>query len=116
MQPADGVGTFIARRLATEASLNTPVTAIDWIEAADNYVLLHCGPRQHLLTETLTALTARLDPARFTRIHRGRTVNTARILSIHPLPAGTYELQLEGGTRLTSGRQYRNEIMKLLGR
>ncbi len=93
-----------------------PVTAIDWIESADNYVLLHCGPRRHLLLETLTALTSRLDPARFVRIQRGRAVNTAKILSIHPLPGGTYEIELEGGTRLTSGRQYRQEIMKLLGR
>lgn len=30
MQPAEGVGAFIARRLGTEASLDTPVTAIDW--------------------------------------------------------------------------------------
>ena len=30
MQPADGVGAFIARRLATDATLDTPVTAIDW--------------------------------------------------------------------------------------
>ena len=29
-QPRDGVGAFISRRLATDASLNTPVTAIDW--------------------------------------------------------------------------------------
>jgi monoamine oxidase len=30
MQPAAGIGAFITRRLATEASLQTPVTAIDW--------------------------------------------------------------------------------------
>ena len=30
LQPGDGVGAFIARRLATEATLDTPVHAIDW--------------------------------------------------------------------------------------
>ncbi len=30
MQPGDGVGAFIVRRLATEATLDTPVTTIDW--------------------------------------------------------------------------------------
>ncbi len=93
-----------------------PIASIDWIESADNYVLVHCGSREHLLTETLTALTARLDPARFVRIQRGRVVNTAKVASICLLLGGTYEVQLEGGTRLTSGRQYRHEIMKLLGR
>lgn len=92
-----------------------PVDSIDWIESANNYVILHCGTRQHLMTETLTALTAKLDPGRFVRIHRSRTVNASRILSIHPLFSGTYELELKHGSRITSGRQYRSEIMKLLG-
>jgi monoamine oxidase len=30
LQPGAGVGTFIAQRLATQATLDTPVTAIDW--------------------------------------------------------------------------------------
>lgn len=35
-----------------------PAEAIDWIEAADNYVQLHCGSARHLLAETLTASSA----------------------------------------------------------
>ncbi len=92
------------------------VASIDWIESADNYVVLHCGPRQHMLTETLTALTARLDPTRFVRVQRSRVVNLAKVVSIYSLIGGRYELQLEGGTRLTSGRLYRDEIGKMLGR
>jgi two-component system, LytTR family, response regulator len=91
-----------------------PVDSIDWIEAANNYVQMHCGPRQHLLAETLSSLEGRLNPARFLRIHRGRIVNLSRILTIHPLLSGTYELELRGGTRITSGRQYKNAIQKLL--
>lgn len=93
-----------------------PVESIDWIESANNYVELHCGSRQYLLGETLTHLEERLNPARFLRIHRCRIVNLARILAIHPILNGTYELQLRSGARLTTGRQYKGAIQaNLLG-
>jgi two-component system LytT family response regulator len=91
-----------------------PVEAIDWIEAADNYVQLHCGPARHLLAETLTGLERRLDPQRFLRVHRSRIVNRARIVAVHALVGGTYALELRDGTRLTTGRQYRDAVHQLI--
>ena len=91
-----------------------PLEAIDWIEAADNYVQLHCGTRRHLLGETLTSLERRLAGTRFLRIHRSRMVNTSRIVAVHVLMGGTYELELRDGTRLTSGRQYREPVQHLI--
>ena len=86
------------------------VDSIDWIESANNYVELHCGPKQHLLGETLTSLETRLDPDTFVRIHRCRIVNISRITVVHALLGGTYELELRGGARVTSGRQYKDAI------
>jgi two-component system LytT family response regulator len=91
-----------------------PVDSIEWIESANNYVQLHCGSRQHLLSESLTSLEGRLNPARFLRVHRGRIVNLSRIEAVHPLLGGAYELELRSGTRLTTGRQYKNQIQALL--
>jgi two-component system LytT family response regulator len=91
-----------------------PVESIDWIESANNYVQMHCGPRQHLLAESLSSLESRLNPSRFLRIHRGRIVNLSRILAIHPLFGGTYELELRDGSRLSTGRQYKTAIQALL--
>lgn len=90
------------------------VATIDWIESANNYVQLHCGSRQHLVSETLTSLEARLDPARFRRIHRCRMVNLSRVVALHPLLSSCYELELQNGVRLTSGRQYRDVVQKLM--
>jgi two-component system LytT family response regulator len=90
------------------------IESIDWIESANNFVELHCGPKHDLLGETLTGLEGRLDSARFTRIHRGRMVNISRILAVHPLIGGTYEVELRNGSRLTTGRQYREAVQKLL--
>jgi two-component system LytT family response regulator len=42
-------------------------------------------------------------------------VNTARIVTVHTLIGGVYELELRGGTRVKTGRQYRDRIRKLLG-
>jgi two-component system LytT family response regulator len=91
-----------------------PVESIDWIESANNYVQLHCGSRRHLLSESLTSLEGRLNPTRFLRVHRGRIVNLSRIEAIHPLLGGAYELELRSGTRLTTGRQYKDQIQALL--
>jgi two-component system LytT family response regulator len=91
-----------------------PVESIDWIESANNYVLLHCGVKEHLLSETLTNLENRLDPHKFLRIHRGRMVNLSRIVAVHPMLSGTYEMELRGGMRLTTGRQYRENVQDLI--
>jgi two-component system LytT family response regulator len=91
-----------------------PVEAVDWIESANNYVVLHCGPKQHVLTETLTNLDRRLNPAKFLRIHRCRIVNVSRIVGARPFLSGTYQLELHNGTRLGTGRQYHDAVRGLI--
>jgi two-component system LytT family response regulator len=88
--------------------------SIDWIESANNYVQLHCGVKQHLLGETLGSLESRLDPAKFVRVHRGRIVNISRVVTVHPLLGGTYEMELLGGVRITTGRQFKTNVQKLI--
>jgi two-component system, LytTR family, response regulator len=91
-----------------------PVDSIDWIESANNYVQLHCATRQHLLSETLTNIEKRLDPRKFRRVHRCRIVNLSRIVAVHPMMSGAYEMELRGGTRLTTGRQYKDAVQALI--
>jgi two-component system LytT family response regulator len=90
-----------------------PVDSVDWIESANNYVLLHCNGKQHLMGETLTHLESQLNPARFLRIHRCRIVNLARVSAVRPFLSGTYQLELQGGVRLSSGRQYSEAVRGL---
>jgi two-component system LytT family response regulator len=90
------------------------VESIEWIESADNYVQLHCGTKMHLLGETLTGVQEKLDPRKFQRIHRCRIVNVSRITAIHPMVNGTYSVELRNGTRLTTGRQYKDAIQSLI--
>jgi two-component system, LytTR family, response regulator len=91
------------------------VMSVDWIEAANNYAILHCGSAHHVFGETLTNLESKLDPAKFLRVHRSAIVNHGRIVAVHTMIGGVYELELRGGGRIKSGRQYRDNIRKLLG-
>ena len=90
------------------------VDEIDWIEAASNYVRLHAGGKEYLLRETMTALEAKLNPADFVRIHRSTIVRVDKIRELEPLFQGDYVVILDGGTRLTSSRGYRERLQDLL--
>jgi len=50
------------------------VADIVWIEAADQYVLIHTASAEFLLRQPLADLERQLDSARFTRIHRSAIV------------------------------------------
>jgi two-component system, LytTR family, response regulator len=111
------VGSKYAERLVIKGGgrivfLN--VSEIDWIEAADNYVRLHTGRESHLMRETLSNLEKRLDPIRFARVHRSTIVNVQRIKELHPLFRGEYEIVLKDGTRVSSGRNYRDRLQELV--
>lgn len=110
-------GSRYAERLIIKASgrivfLN--VAEIDWIEAADNYVRLHAGRESHLMRETLSNLEKRLDPLQFARVHRSTIINVQRIKELHPLFRGEYEILLKDGTRVSSGRNYRERLLELV--
>ncbi len=90
------------------------VAEIDWIEAADNYVRLHAGRESHLLRETMNSLEKKLDPDQFLRVHRSRIVNARKIKELQPLFRGEYDIMLRNGTRVESGRGYRDRLQKLL--
>jgi two-component system, LytTR family, response regulator len=91
------------------------VEEIDWVEAADNYVRLHTGRDTHLLRETMNSLEHRLDPAQFLRVQRSTIINVRRVREIRPLFRGEYEIVLANGTRLASGRGYRDRMQELFG-
>jgi two-component system, LytTR family, response regulator len=87
---------------------------IDWIDVEGDYARLHVGKDTHLLRETLTELEHRLPAPRFIRIHRSFIVQADRIQSVQPWFKGDYVLTLRDGTRLQSGRTYRQRVQDLI--
>jgi two-component system LytT family response regulator len=92
------------------------VADIDRIESAGNYARLHVGRTTHLIRETLCALEAHLDPARFGRIHRRVLVNLARVREIQPWFGGDQIVILADGLRLRLSRGYRDAFVGRLSR
>src|SRR5215216_2050420 len=89
---------------------------INWIEADDKYVHLHTTKTRPMVRQTLSAMEAQLDPARFRRVHRSAIVNVERIAELQPLFSGEYSILLQDGTKLTLSRNYRDKLLELLGK
>ncbi|HUF26218.1 MAG TPA: LytTR family DNA-binding domain-containing protein [Gemmatimonadaceae bacterium] len=92
------------------------VADIDWIEAADDYVRLHVGTAAYLHRDTMTRLERRLPRENFMRVHRSTIVNLQRIRELQPWFQGDWVLILGDGTRLHTGRNYREAIREFLAR
>ncbi|MGZ5200454.1 MAG: LytR/AlgR family response regulator transcription factor [Telluria sp.] len=90
-----------------------PVADIQWIETADNYVMLHTAQGQPLLRQTLTHLLAQLGD-RFVRCHRRAAVQVALIERVVPLDKGDCGLVLRSGLRVPCSRQYRQAVLDRL--
>lgn len=89
------------------------VEQIQWIETADNYVVLHTADGAPLMRQTLAGLVEKLG-ARFLRCHRRAAVQLDCIASIQALDKGDSELILRSGARVPCSRQYRAELMARL--
>ena len=89
---------------------------IDWIETDGDHVKFHVGAQTYLHRTTLTRLEERLSPKLFLRIHRSIVVNVERVRELQPWFQGDYVLILADGTRLTSGRSYRERVREFVAK
>jgi len=83
---------------------------IDWIQAADQYVIVHAGAKEYLLRESLERLAGRLPRDRFARIHRSHLINMAKVREVRRLRNGDAEVTLASGSQLRVSRRYRRNL------
>jgi two-component system LytT family response regulator len=89
---------------------------VEWIEAADNYAVLHVGSASYTVRETMSRLAEELDPGKFVRIQRSAIVRIDRIAELLPAFHGDFVVVLQDGTRLSLTRVYRPQLEAALGR
>ena len=89
---------------------------IDWVEADDDHVGVHCGERTWRSRETLRHVAARLDPSRFVRIHRSTIVRLGAVRELQPWFHGDYVAILRSGAKLRLSRSFRDAVAATLGR
>ncbi len=90
------------------------VDNIDFMVADGNYVRLRAGKEHHLIRQTMSAMEEKYASLGFLRIHRAFLVRMDRIAELAPAFHGAYSVRLKDGTRLVSGRTYRDKIRQAL--
>lgn len=86
---------------------------IDWVEAAGDYVNVHCGPKCWLVRETMSSMERQLKTRGFARIHRSAIVRIQAISEMRALDNGEYLVCLERGTELRLSRNYRDALPQM---
>ena len=92
-----------------------PLAAVEALEAEDDYVAIRSGGRKYLKLQTLNALAATLDPARFVRVHRSFVVNLDRVTRIEPFAKNSQVAVLADGSRVPVSREGHARLKAALG-
>jgi two-component system, LytTR family, response regulator len=87
-----------------------PLTAVDWLQAEDNYVRIHSVGKSYLLRSTLAALEKKLDAREFVRIHRSTIVSISKIARLSRLAPNHFAIVLDNGVQLRLSRAYRKGV------
>jgi hypothetical protein len=88
---------------------------IEWIEAANNHVVVHTGTREYKGRERMSDVEARLDERRFVRVHRSAIVHVDKIREVQPLARGDHSVILQSGQVVRVARTRRQFLESGLG-
>ena len=91
------------------------VEDIDFVEAEDNYVVVHAASRMYKGRDRISDLESQLDARRFVRIHRSTIVHLAKIREVQPLTNGDHAVVLRDGKVLRVARSRRHALGRALG-
>ena len=110
-------GTFATRIVVRDGSRVhlIPADQLDAAEAQDDYVALKSGGRTYLKHQTLSALAASLDPARFVRVHRSHIVRLAALARLEAYAKGSHVAILTDGSRVPVSREGHARLKELFG-
>jgi two-component system LytT family response regulator len=91
-----------------------PVDKIDYVEAQDDYVSFMAEGKAYLKDQTMGAVEASLDPARFVRVHRSYLLNIERIARVELYAKDSRVAILRDGRKLPVSRAGYARLAKLL--
>jgi two-component system LytT family response regulator len=86
---------------------------IEYLKADAKYTAIVARGRTFLVRIGISELEARLDPARFVRIHRSALVNLDFVESMRPDEQSLLHLEMRDGTRLTASRDASRMLREL---
>ena len=92
-----------------------PVSQIQFIEAADDYVKVHTADGYFLKNKTMAYFESVLDKNIFIRIHRSYIVNVQLITRLDPYDKETYLAILSNGKKLSVSKTGYTKLKEVLG-
>lgn len=90
------------------------VDAIQWIDAAGDYMCVHANDGTHIMRRTMKELEEDLDPKRFVRVHRSAIVNINYVSKLVSHVSGEYHLVLDNGSELKVSRSHRDRVKEMI--
>jgi two-component system LytT family response regulator len=78
---------------------------IDWVEAAQNYVVLHAGSARHFMRWTLHGFEAQLPRGTFVRVSRSALIAASRLKGLRPGRDGKSVAVLQNGDEVPITRR-----------
>lgn len=88
---------------------SVPVDSIEWIEAADDYVIVHCTSGSHICSERLYRLEQTLAEEGFFRVHRSVLVNLHSVVALAGRPQ-TMRLEMSSGRAVPVSRRRQRQV------
>jgi two-component system, LytTR family, response regulator len=87
---------------------------IEWIEAADNYVVVHTPRVQYRWRMGIAEAARRLRTSGFARAHRSALINARQVVRLLPNESGDGRVVLRSGAPVPFSRRFRPELEEML--
>lgn len=124
-EPVDGIADRLGEALrqgpvsrlfvrSGRAIIPVDVETVSRFEAWGDYVVAHTPRGRHVIHVSLNRLETRLDPARFTRVHRTHIVNLAQVRAFRAQGKGRLVAELVDGTLVAVSRS-KAQVLRGLG-
>lgn len=91
-----------------------PVSDIEWIDAAGDYMCIHTKQENYIVRITLKKLESELDGATFKRIHKSTIVNIHCVKSIQSLRNNESILDMGNEVKLKVSRNYSDAVTHII--
>lgn len=91
-----------------------PMDAIQWIDAAGDYMCVHTQSENYIVRITMKKLSSQLDPQMFQRIHKSTVVNINCIERIQSLRNNQSIVDLGNNVKLKASRNYHAAIQSII--
>jgi two-component system LytT family response regulator len=91
-----------------------PLDSIDYVEAQDDYILIHAADKSYMKTQSLSELEAQLDASKFVRVHRSFLVQVTAVQSIEKTSKDSQVAILKSGAQVAVSRAGNERLRALL--